>query len=158
MAGSREIERRKVEVFQVEITTFCHATEDCLRVEHAIKNLLPQELRNTINISVNSQEGYYGNPINILSTKITLKNHIDALLKHLSTTLPQIEKSILKTTFDLRFDPSTRRFIIRFSKQDLYLGTLKISDTDDVVKLTMFFKNAKRRNDVLEYLASIGLI
>jgi len=158
MASSREAKRRKVEVSQVEISAFCHATEDCTRVEYAVKNLLPPELKNIVFINTTTHEGYYGNPISVLNLKLTSKEHVDLLLRHLSNTLQPLEKSILKATFDLRYDPPTKRLIVRFSKQDLYLGGLKITDSDDVVKLVVHFKNAKSKNDALDYLSRVNLL
>lgn len=158
MAGSRQIKGRKVEVSHVEITTFCHATEDCSRVVEAVKNLLPTELKTAVKIVEDKKEGYYGNPITILNLKITDKQHLDMFLNYLASRTSSIEKNILKATFDLRFDPKTGRFVIRYSKQDLCLGDIKISDADDVVKLVVYLKNAKRKENVLEYLKTIGLI
>jgi RNA binding exosome subunit len=158
MAYSREAERRKVEANYVEITAFCHATEECPRVEHAIRNLLPPDLRHVAKTYSSTHEGYYGNPINILTIKLINKDHVTLLLRHLSSALDPMEKSILKATFNLRYDSSTGRFIIRLSKQDLYLGSLRIIDTDDIVKLTIHFKSVKRRDEVFNYLKAIGLI
>ncbi|MEM1639312.1 MAG: RNA-binding domain-containing protein [Desulfurococcaceae archaeon] len=158
MASSREAKGRKVEVSHVEITTFCHATEDCIRVEESIKNLLPAELKTRVKINEDKKDGYYGNPISILSLKIMDKQYIDLLIDHLAFKMDPIEKSILGATFDLRYDPRTGRFIVRCSKQDLYLGNIKISDTDDVIKLTIYLKNAKKKENAFEYLKSVGLI
>lgn len=159
MADSRKVERREVEVSAVEITAFCHATENCMSVEQSIKNVLHSDLRNQVKVSYQEQKGYYGNPIVILSTKISSKQQIDLLLQYLASALEAVEKSILKTTFDLRYDPRTNRFIVRFSKQDLYHGgKLKVADTDDVVKVVIYFKNVRGKQSVLEYLKNIKLI
>lgn len=158
MANSRKAERREVEVTNIEISTYCHATEDCSRVESALRNVLHQDIRNNIKVNYSWLEGYYGNSIGVLSIKLTSKNHIEAVLSHLASALDELEKSVLKTTFDLRFDPKTGKFVIRLSKQDLYHGSLKVVDSDDVVKLILYIKNAKKRDNVVSYLQSIGIL
>jgi RNA binding exosome subunit len=159
MASSRQVKRRKVEASQVEISTFCHATEDCSRVEESIRTLLPSELQSqSLKIIEDEKEGYYGNPIRILTLKITSKQQVEILLNYLASKMSSTEKSILGATFDLRYDSKTGRFIARFSKQDLYLGSVKVSDVDDVVKVTVYLKNTKKSEDAFEYLKTIGLI
>ncbi len=158
MADSRKAERREVDVSRVEIVAYCHATEDCERVEASIKNLLHPNLRSLVKILSSQYEGYYGNPIRVLTAKLSLKPHVNELLSYVAGSLDKLEKAILKSTFDLRFDPSMGRLVIRFSKQDLYLGKLKITDSDDVVKFTIYFKNAGEAQRVLEYAKKIGLV
>lgn len=158
MASSGKTEERKVEISQIEIVTYCHATEDCSKVETAVKNIIHHSLRNSIRINYTWYDGYYGNPIGVINIKISAKPHVNAILSHLALTLDDLEKNILKTTFDLRFDSSTGRLIIRFSKQDLYHGRFRIVDSDDIVKVILSFKNARRRSDVVEYLKRINLV
>lgn len=160
MASSGEARRgrKAVEAFKVEIVAFCHATEDCSRVEDAIRNLFPIDLKKTIAVNTMREEGYYGNPIHIMSVRIQDPLLVDQLLKHLASNLEPIEKSILKATFTLRYDSRGNRLIIRFSKQDLYRGVLKISDTDDIVKLTVHFKKAKNPDIVVDYLKSLNVL
>ncbi|MEM4717246.1 MAG: RNA-binding domain-containing protein [Desulfurococcaceae archaeon] len=157
-SGEAKGERRAVEAFKVEISAFCHATEDCFRVEEAIRNLFPSDLNKKIVINTIKEEGYYGNPIHILSVKVRDPLLVDQLLKHLAESLEPIEKSILKATFNIRYDTRGNRLIIRFSKQDLYQGVLKISDTDDIVKLTIHFRKARNPNIVVDYLKHLNII
>lgn len=160
MASSREIERKKqeVEVLQIEVVAFCHATEDCSRVEESIKNVFPQEFRGSIRVNYVEEKGYYGNPINILIAKIVSRSQVDLTMRYLATVLEPLEKTILTSTFDLRYDPKTGRFVVRFSKQDLLFGQFRITDSDDVVKVTLYLKNAKKRSNVLNFFKSVGLL
>lgn len=158
MATRREVERRKVNLSHIEISAFCHATEDCLRVEESVRNVLPEEIRKIVKIEFTSREGYYGNPIRILSAKLNDKNQVGLVLKHLSSRLEPIEKTILKSTFDLRFDQREGRFVIRLSKQELVQDRFRVTDSDDVVKVVIYLANAKKKQDVLEFLKNAGLI
>ncbi|MEM4915109.1 MAG: hypothetical protein QXI47_04145 [Thermosphaera sp.] len=47
---------------------------------------------------------------------------------------------------------------MRFSKQDAFMGRMKILDSDDIVKVVVHFSNAKREEDVRNALREIGLI
>lgn len=158
MANSGKTEKRRVDISHIEIYSFCHATEDCARVEEAIRNLFPPDTRRNVKIDFSSEEGYYKNPINILSVKILDEDLVESILNHISTILEPIEKTILKATFDLRYDQRSGRFIVRFSKQDLFLGKPRVSDTDDVVKLVIHVKGDKRRQNVLDFLRVKGII
>ena len=158
MARDKQATRRKIEVSHIEVSTFCHATEDCSRVDQALKNLFPIEYRDSIKVEYNRREGFYGNPIVVMNCRVEDKTHVEELIKYITTNLSSIEKSIIKATLELRYDPSTKRLVIRFSKQDLFLGSMKILDSDDIVKLVLCFKNVRKMDDLLEYLKNIGLI
>lgn len=157
-SGGAKKEGQEVEISQIEITAFCHATEDCSRVEESIKNMLPHEVRKSIKISYNVERGYYGNPITIITTKIADKQQVSTVVKHITAILEDLEKKILKSTFDLRYDHKTGRFIIRLSKQDALLGQLKVTDSDDIIKVVLHIKNSKNRSAILKHLTDIGLL
>ncbi|MEM0000952.1 MAG: RNA-binding domain-containing protein [Desulfurococcaceae archaeon] len=159
MASSRETKRRRgVEISHIEVAAFCHATEDCFRVEESVRNVFPQELRKLIRINRVEKEGYYGNPISIITARISDERYAELITKHLAVSLGPLEKAVLKSTFDLRYDPKTGRFVVRFSKQDLLLGRLRITDSDDVVKVVFHLKSAKKRSDALNFFRNTGLI
>jgi len=82
----------------------------------------------------------------------------DLLLKHLAESLSETEKSILSASFKLRYDARTGRLYLRFSKQDAYMGSLRLLDSDDVVKVVVHFSNSKREDEVRILLRQIGLI
>jgi len=154
MASSRE-DKRRVVVKSVEVTTSCHSTEDCEKVRTALLNLLPKTLHSDVKISAETLHGFYGNRILLMKTETT---NGDLLLKHLAESLSETEKSILSASFKLRYDARTGRLYLRFSKQDAYMGSLRLLDSDDVVKVVVHFSNAKREEEVKTLLKQIGLI
>lgn len=160
MASSGGAKKRgqEVGISQIEIMAFCHATEDCSRVEESIKNVLPHDMRKSIKMSLNVERGYYGNPITIIIAKIADRQQVNTVIKYITAVLEDLEKKILRSTFDLRYDHKTGRFIIRFSKQDALLGQLKITDSDDVIKVVLHIKNSKNRSSILKHLTDIGLL
>ncbi|MEM1863818.1 MAG: RNA-binding domain-containing protein, partial [Desulfurococcaceae archaeon] len=131
---------------------------NCEKVINALKNLVPSLLRDSLKIKINNMSGYYGNDIAILTSRIDDESSILKVLNYISEKLEPIEKNILRITFKLRYDSSKRKFVIRFSKQDLVNEKLKIIDTDDIIKLTIFFRNTRNAKEVETYLAELGIL
>ncbi|MGB9827690.1 MAG: RNA-binding domain-containing protein [Thermosphaera sp.] len=154
MAGSRE-DKRRVVVKSVEVTTSCHSTEDCEKVRTALLNLLPKTLQSSVKIDSETLHGFYGNRILLMKAEAV---DGELLLKHLAENLSDTEKSILSASFKLRYDARTGRLYLRFSKQDAYTGSLRLLDSDDVVKVVVHFSNARREEEVKALLRQIGLI
>lgn len=158
MESSRKIERRKVEASSLKITAFCHATEECSRVEESMKNLLPEDIRSQFTAIVRHEKGYYGNPIAIMSLEVKNPVLVNSVIKYIASKLEESEKRILKITSRLRYDPGEKKFTVRFSKQSLFRSKFQLSDTDDVVKLTVHLKNIKNHKDLEEFLSEMNLI
>jgi len=140
----------------VELTTYCHATEDCDKVVYALKNLLPPDLRDSVRVEEQLLHGYYGNPIKTLYIRVVEKS--EDILSYLSMKLSDTDKSILSATLDLRYDARSNKLYIRFSKQDAYNDHLTIYDSDDVIKLVISFKNGRGIDRLRQYLREKGLI
>lgn len=147
---------RKVEAASVELVASCHATEDCGRVLAALKNLMPPHLRDRVIFLEEQQKGYYGNPITIIRASII--EEAGEALSYIASNLPESEKRVLGLTLDLRYDQREKRLVIRLSKQDAYLGALRLLDQDDIIKLTVRFKRAGRVDELREYLKDINLL
>lgn len=158
MASSRETKRREVGVSCVEIAAMCHATEECTRVEYSMKILLPEDLRFKVTPTVKQEKGYYGNPIVVMTIKVEDPVLASSIVKYVASRLDEGEKRILKATSGLRYDPSERRFTIRFSKQSLLQDKLQVVDADDVVKFTIYLKNIKKQREIHEFLKDTGLV
>lgn len=158
MASSGETRRRKVEVSSIKITAFCHATEDCVRVENSMKNLLPEDVRSKLTPTSREEKGYYGNPIVILTLEVNDPLLASSIVKYVASRLEDSEKRILRITSRLRYDPREKKFTIRFSKQSLFRNVLQLADTQDIVKFTIYLKNVKTHKDLEEFLASSYLI
>ncbi|ADV65615.1 RNA-binding domain-containing protein [Desulfurococcus mucosus] len=156
MAGGREAKGGEVVLRSVELSSFCHATEDCSRVRSSLLNLLPPELRSRVVLVEEALEGYYGNRIVVVKTQIL--EECEKILEYLSSIMSSSEKSILKATLPLRLDQRTGRLILRFSKQDAFRGEARLLDSDDVVKVVLHFKGARSLEKLSMYLAKHSLI
>jgi len=148
-----------IEAHEVEYTTFCHATENCDKVVTALKNLIPPDMWNEVELRAQTLHGYYKNPIIVYTAKIRgSRVTVENALKHLASRLSESDKAILSVTLELRYDPKMNKLFMRFSKQDAYLGRLMLSDSDDVIKVVVSFKQGRGLDVLANYLKSLGLI
>jgi len=147
--------KSKIKVLRVSIKAFAHATEDINKVRNALKNILPDEIKNAINnLNVTTVKGHYGNEINILDLTLS-KNDSYSLLKNILCKLEETERNILLASLSSRLDVKHSHLYIRLSKQDAYLGKLKLLDGSDVIKLVITFSGAKKINDLRSFLEDI---
>ncbi len=65
----------------IEIRVFAHATEDLEKVQTALRNLLPQELAETIVFEKTTVTGHYGNPISLFIATLTDKKLLPKALE-----------------------------------------------------------------------------
>ena len=133
---------KTAKLFSVEYSTFVHATEDYNKVLKAMENLMPPRLRERKNVSVEETYGHYDNPIRIV--KITFRNPEYALqaLAWLWGRMLNLDKAYLIENLDLHLDEKMRLYL-RLDKQDAYLGLLRLSSGDDIIKVKFSFKGSK---------------
>ena len=147
--------KSKVKVLRASIKAFAHATEDIDKVRDALKNILPDEIKNAINnLNVTTVRGHYGNEINILDLTLS-KNDSYSLLKNILCKLEETERNILLASLSSRSDVKHSHLYVRLSKQDAYLGKLKLLDGSDVIKLVITFSGAKKIDDLRSFLEDI---
>ncbi|MET1160695.1 MAG: RNA-binding domain-containing protein [Thermoprotei archaeon] len=145
-----------ISAHEIEIKTFCHATEDCAKVMKALLNIIPPDLRREYSVVKQVVHGYYGNPITIYTLRI--REGLASVIDYIANKLDSSDKAILSATLDLRYDRRANKLYLRFSKQDAYLNKIILSDSDDIIKVTISFKNARGINRVREYLKNMGMI
>jgi RNA binding exosome subunit len=140
---------------RLEISAIAHATEDLDRVIAALKNAIPRDLWNELERSMKilSLEGYYGNPVTRIVAVLKGKEAENAV-KHILLSIDRSDFETLVFTLDRRFDGKGRVFI-RLSKQDAYLGKLRIAEGDDVLKIVITLPGARRIEDVEKALRSL---
>ncbi len=141
------------------ISSHCHSTEDLNKVKKAILNIIPLELRYELSskLKIETVHGFYGNEIRILTLKISGEKTL-MILKHISSTLSDIDKSIIRASLDLRYDSKSNKLYLRFNKQQAYRNRLTIDDSDDVIKVVVSFRGKHKLNDVKNILREMGLI
>jgi RNA binding exosome subunit len=100
-----------------DLRTFCYATEDEKRVESALRTFLPEEFE----IERSTTDGYHGDRIVVLSTRVENAEDVRHVLARLSE-LDDIDEVIEE--LDDRVDDNCA-FFLRLDKQAAFRGEVK---------------------------------
>ncbi len=109
----------------IEVETYCHATEDPVRVREALGNLLGEDTE----IEEVNTRGYYGNTITVMRRKISGKREIREFFER----LPQEIKTSLRDSLGSRTDDDCNLYF-RIDKGSAYLEEPELSDGGYVIK------------------------
>ncbi|MFB0563729.1 MAG: RNA-binding domain-containing protein [Candidatus Lokiarchaeia archaeon] len=143
-------------VIWVDLETFAHATEDTEKVFKAFSFLLPDGLEKLV--SKEKVLGHYHNEIIIYKAKITNKKGIEDFLSLLSQRMDEKDKKRLFELKDERLDDSGTLYL-RFDKQEAFLGGLKLSEGEDVIRIRIKFSSYPlNRKLIQESCLSYGLM
>ena len=109
--------------------TQAHATEDVSRVVEALEHVLP------LGTPIEQEEtrGYFDNPIIILRAGLE-KKAAEQYMEFLRTSLPEPDLEELINELPQRVSEDTN-FYLRLSKQDAYLGDVRITYAEDAISI-----------------------
>jgi hypothetical protein len=138
----------------IDIRVFSHATEDTDRVQIAVKNLLPEELAQTIIFQKTSLTGHYGNPILLLTAQLLDKKALLSVLEKIGSGLNSLDKEELFRNLKLHLEK--RNLYLRFDKQSAFLGNVKFGQNDPI-HFKVHFKN-KTPKEIEGICISSGLL
>jgi len=144
----------KPPIAYIDIRVFAHATEDPAKVQTAVRNLLPEELAQTLVFEKTSCTGHHGNPIILFTSKLTDKKLLPATLEKFGSNLNALDKEELNHDIKLHLEKSN--LYLRFDKQSAFLGSLKFSQNDPI-HLKIHFKN-KTAEEIKEISKQTGLL
>jgi RNA-binding protein len=113
-------------IHNISYRAFVYGTENKEKVLDSIKTLFPSS-----SPQCESTEGFYKNPVLILSNKIDKKSEIKDFVEKLSTMSDPARKRILNRLED-RIDDYGNLFL-RFDKQRSFLGDLKVVEHGDSI-------------------------
>ncbi len=145
-------------VKRLQASTFCHATESEEKVLTALLNIAPSSLRSELKDKIvkNIVYGYHGNPIIYYKLDIDEQKKAQEISKYILSSLDGFDSSQIKETLDLRFNRG--KLHLRLDKQDAYLDKLRISEGDDVIRITIsFYPHIRKRDALISALTSMGL-
>lgn len=125
------------QISSVEFTTHVHATEDLDKVKQALLFLIPDDIHDKLKLKVDKVKGHWNNPISLLQAKFTNSNDVMPIIKHISTSLNDQDKYVLREGLERRIDKS--RLYLRFDKQAAFKGHFKLRDDDDVIRIRITF-------------------
>ena len=115
-------------IHNISYRAFVYGTENKEKVLESIKTLFPNS-----SPQCEETEGYYKNPVLILSNKIDKKREIKDFVEKLSKMNDLIRKRILHR-LENKMDDSGNLFL-RFDKQRAYQGDLKVVEHGDSIHL-----------------------
>ena len=115
-------------IHNISYRAFVYGTENGEKVLNSIKTLFPNS-----SPACESTEGYYKNPVLILSNKIDNKRELKDFVKILSNLKDPTKKMVIHQ-LENKMDDFGNLFL-RFDKQRAYLGDLKIVEHGDSIHL-----------------------
>ncbi len=117
-------------VRQVEVSVFIHATEDRAKVLKALHNIFPREAEFPSYIETNL-DGYYGDPIIMLSLLVKNRKPATELFDYLIQNLTSLDYVTLLDELPQRID-ETKNLYLRFDKQKAFNGKLILERHDSI--------------------------
>jgi RNA binding exosome subunit len=138
----------------IHVRVFSHATEDPEKVLDAVRNMLPEELSESIIFQKNTLTGHHGNPIILFQTKLVDKQALPAVLEKIGTGLTSLDKEALDR--DLKLHLEKRDLYLRFDKQSAYVGEFRFSQNDPI-HFKIHFKN-KTPAEIVDICRNAGLL
>lgn len=144
----------KPPIAYIDIRVFAHATEDPAKVQTAVRNLLPEELAQTLVFEKTNCTGHHGNPIILFTVKLTNKKLLPAAVEKIGRELSALDKEELDRDIKLHLEKSN--LYLRFDKQSAFLGALRFAQHDPI-HLKIHFKN-KTAQKITDFSKQTGLL
>ena len=144
----------KPPIAYVDIRVFAHATEDPQKVQCAVRNLMPDELAQTILFETANLTGHHGNPIILFTSRLTDKKLLAKALERIGGGLNSLDKEQLYTDWKLHLDKGN--LYLRFDKQSAFVGAFKFAQNDPI-HVKIHFKN-KTAEQIADLCKSSGLL
>ena len=143
---------------EINFMSSAHITEDVEKVKTAIKNLLPENMRENAEIIETQIWGHAGNEIQLLNLTISQSKARKDVINYLVKNMEEFDRSYLYQQVDTRLDEHNC-FYFRFNKQDAYNEKMLLDDKDDTIRVMMKFIVYKDEpNMIKDALEEYGLI
>ena len=140
-----------------EITFSCsvHATEDSKSVKISVFNLVPENLREKLEIESTKITGHAGNPIYLVELVVSKSKMLKSVLAHLAEKMEDFDKEFLYRTLDTRVSKDNLMYY-RVNKQDAFNEVLRLENDDNTIRVIIKFIIYKPepnqiRNALIEY-------
>jgi hypothetical protein len=144
----------KPPIAYIDIRVFAHATEDPAKVQTAVRNLLPEQLAQTLVFEKTDCTGHHGNPIILFTSKLTDKKLLPTAVEKIGSCLSALDKEELDR--DIKRHLEKGNLYLRFDKQSAFLGALKFAQHDPI-HLKIHFKN-KTAQEITDFSKQTGLL
>ncbi|MEM1658684.1 MAG: RNA-binding domain-containing protein [Candidatus Jordarchaeales archaeon] len=121
----------------IEFQVFAHSTEDPDKVIKALFFLSDEKLE----VAKEKVRGHYGNEVIIFRAKASGRE-AEKIVRRLASLMSEEDKAKIGRQLSLRCDGHGNLFL-RFDKQKAYLGEVRLSDYEDVVRAKIKFSRNK---------------
>lgn len=145
---------RDTKVKLLRASIFTHATEDLVKVKHALLNIVPQELREAIIVAEDSVKGHHGNEIRINKFELHGDEALK-VLKYIICSLSEGDKAVLLLSLNDRVGDVKSHLYIRLGKQEAYAGKLTIRDGSDVIKVSATVEGCRTLDAVKAFIDNL---
>lgn len=123
------------------MSTIAHATDDLVKVETALRSLLPDELKQRELFTRRYLQGHYGNPIVTFDARLSRPAEVEQFVDHFIRRLSRSEKLLIERDLELHSDPEGNLYV-RVDKQHALLGSIHLGN-DDPIRVKMKFTRLK---------------
>jgi RNA binding exosome subunit len=104
------------------------------KVYAAVLNLLPETMRGTQVLGTAEAKGHHGNEITLITLEICDKEQAQNAVGYLIRSLPVGDRLRIRDRIHMFFDGRSTIFF-RVDKQQAFLNTVRLSDSDDIIKI-----------------------
>lgn len=144
-----------IRVQSLQLSAFCHATEDLQKVCRCFNTFLPVELKESVKPTVRTVRGHHGNPIEMVQLSLKGEEARSSALKIFSGLEDKELQRLLVTLPDM-FEGS--KLFLRFSKHSAFKGLQNLTSGGDAVKVIIGFSGYLKSKNYVEVLTEAGLI
>lgn len=141
-------------ISKVSMSLICHATEDQSKVEQALLNLLPEGIRSSAQVNYTLAKGHHGNEIRIASL-VEEGSAAKDVVDYITKLLPPGDLLRLRDEMDRYFD-SRSTFFLRLDKQKAFTGSLRLSESDDIIRVKISVQLRKGEQSKLFQLLNLA--
>ena len=127
---------------RLDVQASVQATEDAEKVETAIKQIFPQDIRDNLHFKTTKLRGHYHNPILRIETQLTQHSLVRQTLSAIGQKLPSKDRDQIAHTFASRINTKGHLFL-RFDKQEAYQGRVRIINRGDSIRVVIRFSGRK---------------
>jgi RNA binding exosome subunit len=143
---------------KIEFNLSVHSTEDFDLNMEAIANLIPEELIEETEITVEELEGGHDNPIQYVTIVFNRKKEIDRVLKTIAERLAEDQKNQLNNEFDERFHFDGKTFFLRIEKEDIFHDRFVLASSENIIKISIKMRAYIKDVDYKEFLQQKGIL
>lgn len=147
-----------ISLTKIEFNFSVHSTENFDKNMEAISNLIPENLIEKTEISVEELEGGYENPIQYVSIIFSKNKEMELVLEHLSAILTTDQRNQLNAEFSERFNFDNKTFFIRIDKEKIFNNVLVLSSADNIIRIAIKMRSYIKNVDFKEFLITKSIL